>query len=87
MKRYHVRVEFKDSRDMVQIIKARNPQDLEKKVAEKYMVALNYYNDLVGIEYEVLPRIIREDYLLVGVWVGAECLKDYIKENDKGVIK
>ena len=91
MKRYLVRIEFRESHDMVEIVKAKDRKDLERKIAESYEKALTYYNDLLGIEYEELRNLPKltsyKGRLLVGAWTGAECLKDYIKENDKGVIK
>ena len=83
MKRYLVRIEF-DKCHVVEVTKAKDNEDLKKKVAERYVKSLCYYNDMKGIEYGVLSRKVLEgDWMFVGEWINAESLKDYISGEDK----
>lgn len=75
MRKYVVRVQYKNKGDLVWTLKAKSDEDLERVINDDYQDCLDLID---GYEYEELKRFMfkkNDSFPICGNWVGADCLK------------
>lgn len=88
MKKWIVRIEYINRPDIVEIIYAKNQEEVETFMNIQLKDLLDSIN---GYEYEMLSRKKISSYkwqkkydcppyLMVGNWYGAECIKEWLEK-------
>ena len=81
MKKYLVRIQFKDDRhDQVLLVKTNDIQKFMKELCKDIV------DDVYGYEYESLKtmKAKRNDYnVLAGNWTGGLCIKEELDKENK----
>lgn len=75
MRKYVVRVQYKNKGDLVWTLKAKSAEDLEKVINDDYRDCLDLID---GYEYEELKGYMfkkHDSFPICGNWVGADCIK------------